>query len=104
MFNAGTDPRLEWQPGIKRFERFVLGATVAGFLSLYLASRWSCWDSHPFTWRSPRIPSSKAGPVAMPMATFVVRTLLEDGALRRELPGYEEYCTRTRYRLAPGVW
>jgi len=30
--------------------------------------------------------------------------VLEDGALRRELPGYEEYCTRTRYRLVPGVW
>ncbi|HXR40698.1 MAG TPA: hypothetical protein VN776_16460, partial [Terracidiphilus sp.] len=35
---------------------------------------------------------------------FVGSFLLEDGALRRELPGYEEYCTRTRYRLVPGVW
>jgi protein-S-isoprenylcysteine O-methyltransferase Ste14 len=43
-------------------------------------------------------------PITMLMATFVVRTVLEDGALRRELPGYEEYCTRTRYRLVPGVW
>jgi protein-S-isoprenylcysteine O-methyltransferase Ste14 len=43
-------------------------------------------------------------PIAMLMATFIVRTVLEDGALRRELPGYEEYCTRTRYRLVPGVW
>jgi protein-S-isoprenylcysteine O-methyltransferase Ste14 len=43
-------------------------------------------------------------PIAMLMATFVVRTALEDGALRRDLPGYQEYCTRTRYRLVPGVW
>ena len=43
-------------------------------------------------------------PIAILMATFIVRTVLEDGALRRELPGYEEYCTRTRYRLVPGVW
>jgi len=43
-------------------------------------------------------------PIAMLMATFIVRTALEDDALRRELPGYEEYCTRTRYRLVPGVW
>ena len=41
-------------------------------------------------------------PITMLMATFIVRTVLEDGALRRELPGYEEYCTRTRYRLGSG--
>jgi len=35
---------------------------------------------------------------------FVVRTALEDLTLRRELPGYEEYAARTRYRLIPGVW
>jgi protein-S-isoprenylcysteine O-methyltransferase Ste14 len=43
-------------------------------------------------------------PIAMLMATFVVRTALEDAALRRELPGYKEYTTRTRYRLLPCVW
>ena len=43
-------------------------------------------------------------PIAMLMATFIVRGALEDGALRRELPGYKEYCTRTHYRLVPGVW
>ena len=35
---------------------------------------------------------------------FLVRTALEDRTLRRELRGYEEYCSRTRYRLLPGVW
>lgn len=33
-----------------------------------------------------------------------IRTALEDRTLRRELPGYEEYAARTRYRLIPGIW
>jgi protein-S-isoprenylcysteine O-methyltransferase Ste14 len=37
-------------------------------------------------------------------ALYVVRTYLEDQALRQELPGYEAYAQRTRYRLLPGVW
>jgi protein-S-isoprenylcysteine O-methyltransferase Ste14 len=35
---------------------------------------------------------------------FLWRTALEDQTLRRELPGYEEYTTVTRYRLMPGIW
>jgi protein-S-isoprenylcysteine O-methyltransferase Ste14 len=35
---------------------------------------------------------------------FVFRTVHEDRALRRELPGYEDYARRTRYRLIPGLW
>jgi protein-S-isoprenylcysteine O-methyltransferase Ste14 len=35
---------------------------------------------------------------------FIVRTAKEDGMLREELPGYEEYARRVRYRLIPGVW
>lgn len=35
---------------------------------------------------------------------FFVRTSLEDKTLRDELEGYEEFCTRTRYRLIPGLW
>lgn len=35
---------------------------------------------------------------------FLWRTVLEDQTLRRELPGYEEYATVTRYRLMPGLW
>src|SRR5690348_3474746 len=35
---------------------------------------------------------------------FLWRTALEDQTLRRELPGYEEYTTVTRYRLIPGIW
>jgi protein-S-isoprenylcysteine O-methyltransferase Ste14 len=32
------------------------------------------------------------------------RLLDEERFLTRNLPGYAEYCTRTRYRLVPGVW
>jgi protein-S-isoprenylcysteine O-methyltransferase Ste14 len=35
---------------------------------------------------------------------FVVRTVLEDRTLQNELPGYEEYAERVRYKLVPGVW
>lgn len=35
---------------------------------------------------------------------LVVRTALEDRTLRLELSGYEEFASRTRYRLIPGVW
>jgi protein-S-isoprenylcysteine O-methyltransferase Ste14 len=34
----------------------------------------------------------------------IVRTALEDRTLRTELKGYEEYASRVRYRLLPGVW
>jgi len=34
----------------------------------------------------------------------IVRTALEDKTLREELPGYQEYTQRVRYRLLPGVW
>jgi protein-S-isoprenylcysteine O-methyltransferase Ste14 len=35
---------------------------------------------------------------------LLCRTAMEDQTLRRELPGYEEYTTVTRYRLMPGIW
>ncbi len=35
---------------------------------------------------------------------FVLRTLIEDRMLRAELPGYEEYAHRVRFRLVPGIW
>lgn len=35
---------------------------------------------------------------------FAFRTIHEDRALRRELPGYEDYARRTRHRLIPGLW
>ena len=35
---------------------------------------------------------------------FVLRILNEEKVLRAELPGYTEYCARTRWRLLPGLW
>jgi protein-S-isoprenylcysteine O-methyltransferase Ste14 len=37
-------------------------------------------------------------------AWIVLRTALEDATLRRELPGYEDYSRRTRFRLVPWLW
>lgn len=37
-------------------------------------------------------------------ALFIVRTALEDRALRQELPGYEQYAATTKARLLPKVW
>jgi protein-S-isoprenylcysteine O-methyltransferase Ste14 len=34
----------------------------------------------------------------------ILRTALEDKTLQAELPGYQEYAQRVRYRLLPGVW
>ena len=37
-------------------------------------------------------------------ALILLRTALEDRTLHAELPGYQEYAQRTRYRLFPGIW
>ncbi len=43
-------------------------------------------------------------PALLTLAGIAARTALEDRTLRAELPGYEEYASRVRYRLLPGVW
>ncbi len=43
-------------------------------------------------------------PAAVAAIVLIVRTVLEDRMLQRELPGYQEYAGRVRYRLIPGVW
>lgn len=35
---------------------------------------------------------------------IVLRLLNEEKVLRQELPGYADYCLRTRFRLVPSVW
>jgi protein-S-isoprenylcysteine O-methyltransferase Ste14 len=37
-------------------------------------------------------------------ACLIVRTIMEDKTLMRELEGYPEYAQRVRYRLIPFVW
>ena len=43
-------------------------------------------------------------PTGLIIITMLVRTLLEDRTLRAELEGYEDYSTRVKYRLLPGIW
>ena len=43
-------------------------------------------------------------PAAVIIILFILRTSLEDKTLRKELPGYEEYAQKVRYRLVPGIW
>jgi protein-S-isoprenylcysteine O-methyltransferase Ste14 len=43
-------------------------------------------------------------PASLVSVILVVRTVLEDRTLQRELDGYKEYASRVRYRLIPGLW
>ncbi|MCK9578860.1 MAG: isoprenylcysteine carboxylmethyltransferase family protein [Methanoregula sp.] len=38
------------------------------------------------------------------LVTIILRIHNEEDVLARDLPGYSEYCTKTRYRLVPGIW
>lgn len=38
------------------------------------------------------------------LGMLVWRLIDEERFLRRNLPGYDAYCQKTRYRLVPGVW
>jgi protein-S-isoprenylcysteine O-methyltransferase Ste14 len=43
-------------------------------------------------------------PAAALVVLLVVRTVLEDRTLLRDLPGYREYAAQVRFRLLPGLW
>ncbi len=43
-------------------------------------------------------------PSAVVSALLIARTILEDKALRNELPGYAEYAQDVKSRLFPGIW
>ena len=43
-------------------------------------------------------------PVGVALVVAVIRTALEDRTLQEELPGYQKYTSRVRYRLFPGVY
>lgn len=56
-----------------------------------------------------RNPLALASWIALPVSALlililVLRLLGEERFLRRELPGYSEYCLRTRFRLVPLIW
>lgn len=42
-------------------------------------------------------------PAVIIVALFVIRTVLEDKTLQKELPGYKEYTETVRFKLIPGV-
>ncbi|MDR3536406.1 MAG: isoprenylcysteine carboxylmethyltransferase family protein [Acetobacteraceae bacterium] len=41
---------------------------------------------------------------AVMIAMLAVRCVREETVLRRDLPGYEDYIARVRYRFVPGIW
>jgi protein-S-isoprenylcysteine O-methyltransferase Ste14 len=43
-------------------------------------------------------------PTAFGIALMILRIVLEDRMLQRELPGYREYAQKVRFRLIPGLW
>jgi protein-S-isoprenylcysteine O-methyltransferase Ste14 len=43
-------------------------------------------------------------PAALFVVVLVIRTILEDATLQRELPGYAEFAARVRYKWIPGIW
>jgi protein-S-isoprenylcysteine O-methyltransferase Ste14 len=40
----------------------------------------------------------------VPIATLVLRVLVEERLLRRELEGYDAYTRKVRWRLIPFIW
>lgn len=72
--------------------RFVRHPMYAGFILMILAT--------PFA-----LGSYIAFPTALLLVPVLVfRLLNEERVLRDELPGYAEYCERTRFRLVPAVF
>jgi protein-S-isoprenylcysteine O-methyltransferase Ste14 len=47
---------------------------------------------------------SAAVVAVIPFSLMVMRLRQEEHFLRRELPGYQAYAERVRYRLIPGIW
>ena len=43
-------------------------------------------------------------PAVIAVVCLVIRTVLEDRTLQKELDGYDAYTQNVRYRLLPGVW
>jgi len=43
-------------------------------------------------------------PAGIIVILFIVRTYLEDNALKEKLSGYSDYSAQVRFRLIPGIW
>jgi protein-S-isoprenylcysteine O-methyltransferase Ste14 len=72
--------------GIVRHPMYLGGVISTVFLPLALGSYWA-------------VPA-----FALLVPVIALRILNEEKILRQELPGYLEYCGRTRWRLLPFVW
>lgn len=59
-----------------------------------------------FTLATPLILSSSWAfvPAIATVAATIVRTVMEEATLFRELDGYADYARRVRFRLLPGIW
>lgn len=71
------------------------------------------WVRHPFYFGAVVMflatPLGLGSYIALPLfalviPVFILRLLNEEQVLRRELPGYIDYCQGTRYRLVPYIW
>jgi protein-S-isoprenylcysteine O-methyltransferase Ste14 len=43
-------------------------------------------------------------PVTVACVVLIIRTIFEDRFLQNNLPGYNDYAQKTRYKLLPGIW
>ena len=43
-------------------------------------------------------------PALLVVVVLLIRTILEDAFLHRELSGYTDFASRTRYKWIPGIW
>ncbi len=43
-------------------------------------------------------------PGIMAVVFMIIRTSMEDRTLQAELPGYQDYIQKVRYRIIPGIW
>lgn len=43
-------------------------------------------------------------PATLVVITIIIRTVLEDKTLHKELAGYADYANKVKYKLIPGVW
>jgi protein-S-isoprenylcysteine O-methyltransferase Ste14 len=59
-----------------------------------------------WTLSAPLIVGSVYGliPAGLAVLLLIIRTVLEDRTLQRELTGYSEYARQVHYRLIPGLW
>jgi protein-S-isoprenylcysteine O-methyltransferase Ste14 len=69
-----------------RHPGYIFGVIVAFGVALALGSLWALLPAFLF------------------MGLLVIRTILEDATLQRELPGYAEFAAHVRYKWIPGIW